>query len=198
MIHHSQTIESFVFLPEILNYNNNFQQINSSNNKLQLTNSQPMEEYYHILIIFQKISQFYQLLIDELYGVHIVRDSHILQPIVINIIRLLLFIADKLKQYIKINSPMIINENHFRIKENEEICRIEEKEMFTMKSKFQLIEIHPTNIDTLTSSKSSNDKNIEYVRNDNHSLNIIQDDQTSSLDFDEDEFYRLANLERDD
>ncbi|CAF1343965.1 unnamed protein product [Rotaria sordida] len=198
MIHHSQTIESFVFLPEILNYNNNFQQINSSNNKLQLTNSQPMEEYYHILIIFRKISQFYQLLIDELYGVHIVRDSHILQPIVINIIRLLLFIADKLKQYIKINSPMIINENHFRIKENEEICRIEEKEMFTMKSKFQLIEIHPTNIDTLTSSKSANDKNIEYVRNDNHSLNIIQDDQTSSLDFDEDEFYRLANLERDD
>ncbi|CAF3763223.1 unnamed protein product [Rotaria sordida] len=198
MIHHSQTIESFVFLPEILNYNNNFQQINSSNNKLQLTNSQPMEEYYHILIIFRKISHFYQLLIDELYGVHIVRDSHILQPIVINIIRLLLFIADKLKQYIKINSPMIINENHFRIKQNEEICRIEKKKMFTMKSKFQLIEIHPTNIDTLTSSKPSNDKNIEYVRNDNHSLNIIQDDQTSSLDFDEDEFYRLANLERDD
>ncbi|CAF2663967.1 unnamed protein product [Rotaria sp. Silwood2] len=206
MIHNSQTIESFVFLPETSKHNNNSQQINSSN-KLQSTNSQPIDEYHHILIIFRRISYFYQLLIDELYGVHSVQDSDILQLIVVNIIRLLLFIANKLKQYIKINSSSIINNNHFRIKRNEEICRVEKKPMSTTKSKFKLIEIHPTNINTLALSKSlndgnfneeNNDKNIEYVRNDNHSSNIIQDNQTNSLDFDEDEFYRLANLERDD
>ncbi|CAF1443496.1 unnamed protein product [Rotaria sp. Silwood1] len=190
MIHYSKTIESFVFLPQTLNYNNN------NNN-----NSQPMEEYHNILILFRKISQFYQLIIDELYGVHHIRDSYILQPIAINIIRLLLLIINKLKQYVKINSPMIIYNNHLRIKQNEEICHKEKK------TKYKLIEIQPTNINTLISSKSSNyelvkeetnDKNIEYIRNDNYSSNIIQKDQTNLLDFDEDEFYRLANLERDD
>lgn len=82
-IHNSHTTESFVFLPE------------TSDNK---NNSQFDEEHHDILISFRKISYLYQILLKQLYGIHFVRDSDILQPIVINIIRLLLFITNKFKE----------------------------------------------------------------------------------------------------
>jgi hypothetical protein len=178
-IHSSQTIQSFVFHPE--SKNNSHQTISKS------------EEYLEILRLFRKISQFYQFLIKQLYGVHTVRDSHILQPIAISIIRLLLFITNKLKQNL---SPTQINRNHFGLQQHEEVCHVPKKILST-KPKFKLIEIHPVNIDTLNAAEEKDDKSIDYVRNDNH-LSNIKEDEESVLDFDEDEFYRLANLQRDD
>lgn len=137
--------------------------INKLWNQFQSIKTKPSDQtYQQILTSFRKISRFYQFLIKQLYGIHIVRDSHILQPIVISIIRLLLFITNKLKENLQIISPTKINLNHFNIQQHEEICRVEEKKKV---SQIKLIEIHP---------------------DDNH-----------SLDFDEDEFYRLANLTRD-
>ncbi|CAM4796180.1 unnamed protein product [Rotaria magnacalcarata] len=109
------------------------------------------EEYHHALTLFRKISQFYQLIIMELYGVHTVRNSHILQPIAINIIRLLLSIANKLKRFIQTNSPNLINFNHFRIQPHDEVCSVDQSKNFgKTKSKFRLIEIHANNSETST------------------------------------------------
>ncbi|CAM4800576.1 unnamed protein product [Rotaria magnacalcarata] len=109
------------------------------------------EEYHHALTLFRKISQFYQLIIMELYGVHTVRNSHILQPISINIIRLLLSIANKLKRFIQTNSPNLINFNHFRIQPHDEVCSVDQSKNFgKTKSKFRLIEIHANNSETST------------------------------------------------
>ncbi|CAF1049517.1 unnamed protein product [Adineta steineri] len=166
IVHNSSKTESFVFHPEISNQKNNSEQ--SSKNE-------DLEEYHQILISFEKIFQSYQFLIRYLYGVHLVRDSHILQPIVVSITRLLLSITDKLKGKLEIISPTKINHNHFNIQQHEEICH-EEKKII---------------------SNSNSNKNIVYVHNDNHSTNIKEDGE-SILEFDEDEFYRLANLERDD
>lgn len=80
-IHTSHTTDSFMFLPEISNNNNN--------------NSQNLISSNEILISFQKISYLYQILLQKLYGIHFVRDSDILQPIVTNIIHLLLNITNK-------------------------------------------------------------------------------------------------------
>jgi hypothetical protein len=164
--HSQRTIQPFVILPEPSLEKNNSQTTIS-------------EDHHQILTSFRKICQLYQFLIQQLYGIHIVRDSHILQPVVISIIRLLLFITNKLKQNLQVISPTKINRNHYHIQQHEEICHVPE-EIFKRKkvSKFRLIEIH---------SSSDNQNLTEDVRNDNH-----------SLDFDEDEFYRLANLERDD
>jgi len=123
------------FKLKINKFYHQFQILNNKNNS-----------FNEIFILFRKISQLYQILIKHLYGIHIVQDSDILQPIVINIIRLLLLITNKLK------------ENFLSIKIN----RIQQNKEISTKSKLKLIE------------------------NDNH-----------SLDFDEDEFYRLANLERE-
>lgn len=58
----------------------------------------------HILTLFRKISQLYKIIINELYGVHSVQESHLLQPMVIHIIRLLLLITNKLKLNIEYHS----------------------------------------------------------------------------------------------
>ncbi len=97
-IHSSQT---FMFHPKTSDDKNNSQTMISSN---------------EIFIFFKKISQLYQLLLERLYGIRTVRDSDILQPIVIHIIRLLLSITNKLKENL---SPMKIHRN----RQNEEICQ---------------------------------------------------------------------------
>ena len=116
-IHDSHTIQSFVFHPETADNQNNSHTTLPSN---------------EIFLSFEKISQLFQLLLRQLYGVHIVRNSDILQPIVINIIRLLVSITNQFKEN--------LSSNHFPI---------------------------------------------EQPRKD-------------SLEFDEDEFYRLADLKRDE
>lgn len=117
-IHNSS---NFIFHPEISNDKNNSQTTISSDN---------------IFISFEKISRLYQFLLEQLYGVHIVRDSDILQPIVIHIIRLLLSITNKLKE----NLPSIkINSNHFTIQQNEEICQAKP----STKTKYHIIDNLP-------------------------------------------------------
>jgi hypothetical protein len=103
-VHSSHTIQTFVFHPETSDAKNNSQKMIFSD---------------EILIFFEKTSRLYQILLEQLYGIHIVRDSDILQPIVINIIRLLLLITNKLKEKIP---PIKINRNHFTVQKNEEIC----------------------------------------------------------------------------
>lgn len=69
---------------------------------------------------FEKISRLYQLLLQRLYGVHFVRDSDILQAIVIHIIRLLVSITKQLKD----DLPTVpIHSHHFLIRSNEELCQ---------------------------------------------------------------------------
>ena len=82
-IHSSHAIETFMFNPE------------ASDDKNNSPTTIPFEE---IFASFEKISQFYQLLLQRLYGVRTVRDSDILQPIVIHIIHLLLSITNKFKE----------------------------------------------------------------------------------------------------
>jgi len=79
--HESHLTSSFQFYPETSAENQNHSSTNDVYNA------------------FDKLSHLYQLLLERLYGVHIVRNSDILQPIVINIIRLLLLIADQFKEH---------------------------------------------------------------------------------------------------
>ena len=54
-----------------------------------------------INLAFRKLVHSYQYLIKHLYGVHLVRDSHVLQPMVISIIRTLLSIADEWREQLR-------------------------------------------------------------------------------------------------
>ena len=81
-IHSSESIQTFVFHPETSDDKNNSHTPISSNDISQS---------------FEKISRLYHLLLQRLYGVHLVRDSDILQAIVIHIIRLLVSITNTLK-----------------------------------------------------------------------------------------------------
>lgn len=106
-IHSSHTVDSFIFHPETSDDKNNSHMNISSNEIFQS---------------FEKIARLYHLLLQRLYGVHFVRDSDILQAIVIHIIRLLLSITQQLKE----DLPSIpIHPHHFLLRQNEEICQSE-------------------------------------------------------------------------
>lgn len=85
------------------------------------------------LVLFRRIFQLYQLIIKNLYGISMVKDSQILQPIVFNIIRLLLSITNKLKHSVEHNSSKTIYRNEFRIKPNDEVCPINPKSKIRLK-----------------------------------------------------------------
>ena len=85
-VHHADENDSFVFLPEtkLLLVQNNSASIS--------------DDYRSIFLAFGKIAQIFRFLLEHFYGIHRVRDSHLLQPMFINIIRCLLVIADQWKQ----------------------------------------------------------------------------------------------------
>lgn len=167
-VHHASGQDSFVFLPET-----SPSRSTQKNNSSKLLESPFItDEYRSIFLSFRKISQFYRLLIQQLYGVHLVRDSHLLQPIVINIIRLLLLITHQLKERIQLMSPVKAPPERGR---------------------------RPGPCRALATTEQI-ESNYLTVHNDNHqqsSSTTTKADEQSLLEFDEDEFYRLANLQRD-
>ena len=173
-VHHASDQDSFVYLPET-SPSRSTQKNNSSKLLASEESSFITDEYRSIFLSFHKISQFYRLLIQQLYGVHLVRDSHLLQPIVINIIRLLLLITHRLKERIQLMSPVkATSERGQRPGPCRALATTEQ--------------IEPIQTNYLT------------VHNDNHqqsSSTTTKADEQSLLEFDEAEFYRLANLERD-
>ena len=176
-IHHASDQDSFVFRPETSPFRST-QKNNSSKLLSSEESSAITEDYRSIFLSFRKISQCYRLLIQQLYGVHLVRDSHLLQPIVISIIRLLLLTTNQLKQRIQLMSPSRAPSDRVpRLSPHDGPCRTHAEQ------------VEPIQANYLT------------VHNDNQqessSLNTKADDEQSRLDFDEDEFYRLANLEHD-
>ncbi|CAF1302428.1 unnamed protein product [Adineta ricciae] len=163
LVHNSYAIQSFQFHPISADSKNNSQTLESNESR-------------QILQSFHKISRFFYFLLKQFYGVHNVQDSDVLQPIVISIIRSLLFITDELKRKLQVLSPIKAHNNRFRVQKKEEICQ-EQTTLGSSKPEFHIIET----VKPVHENK---------VRNENHEENL--------LEFDEEEFYRLANLQRDD
>ncbi|UJR09829.1 hypothetical protein I4U23_014055 [Adineta vaga] len=186
LIHSSRTTQPFTF------HSKTSKQKNNSQNSFP--HSSEHEESYQILQSFQKISRFYHFLLKQFYGVHSVQDSDVLQPIVISIIRLLLFITNKLKENLQIISPIKIHHNRFSVQQHDDVCQ-EQKTSDSNKPKYHIIEIQADNIESIKSVQDNTA--INYAQNDNFET-IEEKDEKSILEFDEDEFYRLANLQRDD
>jgi hypothetical protein len=186
-VHHASDQDSFVFLPET-SPSRSMQKNNSSQLPSLPESPSITEDYRSIFVSFHKISQLYRLLIQQLYGVHLVRDTHLLQPIVINIIRLLLLITHQLKARIQLMSPVNVPSTD-RVRRHGP-CRT----LATTESNVLLIESHAEQVEPIQS-------NYLTVHNDNHHQQSFSTttkaEEQSLLEFDEDEFYRLANLEHD-
>jgi hypothetical protein len=123
-LHCRSTSDVFTFLPETSISNRN----NHSSDTLESMRQIIVDEYRTIFVSFEKISRCYRSIVTKLYGVHLARDSYILQPTVINIIRLLLFITTQLKQRIDMMSTTIITcSDQHRSTWQHAVCHVQEK-----------------------------------------------------------------------
>ncbi|CAF0739005.1 unnamed protein product [Didymodactylos carnosus] len=183
---------------------------------LNVNNDKHLQDYREIFTVFAKMSELYNFLIEQLYGVRNLRDSLILQPVVISIVRLLLFIAKKLQNIANLVSST--SQTHYIIPSQNEIIEsknhedIDIKKTTTSNENNSKSNDETTNTyqqslskqknknkhDTSSASKlSSSDRSLTEKLTNNNVSHISSIDVTTTatneIEFDE-EFYQVDNL----